>query len=403
MLKKLIRRNYSSLNTIKVFSENLKENYKNLSSISSKLKISPVLKSNAYGHGLIEVARILDPLSPPFFCVDSLYEAYELLKIRIKTHVLVMGYVDPRSLMTKRLTFSFAVYDLEQLKQIKTYQPHAGLHIFVDTGMHREGVKMEDLEDFIDELKSIGMANIEGLMSHLACAERESNPLTMAQLKNFEKAVQIFKKNGINPKWVHTAATAGVLNQRILRKYDILPARGRAGFPFGKPDDFPLPASSSPMERRGFRRHMNKIGNVARVGLGIYITKPALRLTSKIAQIKSLKKGEAVGYDFTFKARKNMGIGILPIGYNDGVDRRLSNIGWVLVDGQKCRIIGRVSMNITTIDLSRVHKPYVGQEVVVFSENSKDLNSIENAAIICKTIPYELLVHLSPTIKRVLV
>src|SRR3990170_2390654 len=93
------------------------------------------LKNNAYGHGILEIAKILDSQKAPFFCVDSLYEAYQLLKIKIKTPILIMGYTNPENLKVKRLPFSFAIYDLETLKVLDKYQPGAKIHIKVDTGM----------------------------------------------------------------------------------------------------------------------------------------------------------------------------------------------------------------------------------------------------------------------------
>lgn len=127
--------------------------------------------------------------------------------------------------------------------------------------------------------------------------------------------------------------------------------------------------------------------------------KPVLKVTSKIADIKNINKGDQVGYGATYTADQKMTIGILPIGYNDGIDRRLSNRGVVLVDGQSCPIIGRVSMNVTAIDLTGV-APDFGQEVVIFSDQLDDPNSFIKAAKKCDTIAYDLLVHINPTTIR---
>lgn len=370
-LREILGRKYYPLNRIEIIRENIVGNYRYLSSLDRDIKIAPVLKSNAYGHGIELVAKILDNpptggQAPPFFCVDSLFEAYEILKTGVKTKVLVMGFCDPRNLMVKKLPFSFAVYSLEHLREVFKYQPEAGIHIFADTGMHREGIRIEELVRFI---KKMGKINIEGLMSHFAMSEKYDSPLTQMQVKNFKKAREILEKFSIKPKWVHLAASGGFLN----------------------------------------REHLGDVGNMARCGKAIYgidlsgkyaKLKLALRLKSKIVQIKELNRGEWVGYDFTYMAKRKMKIGILPIGYNDGVDRRLSNRGYVKIDGVFCPIIGRVSMNITTIDLSKVKRPYVGQEVIVISEGKKDLNSAENIAKSIGTIPHDVLVGLSGEIKR---
>lgn len=370
-IKKLLGHTYTPLNRITISRQAILENYRLLSSINKKIKIAPVLKSNAYGHGIVQIAKLIDSLHPPFFCVDSLYEGYELLKSRIQTPILIMGYVNPKNLQIKKLPFSYAVYDMNLVKVINQYQPHAGIHIFVDTGMHREGIKIEDLTSVVQQLQSFSNIKNEGLMSHFAAPDDIQNKLTQKQVQAFEYAQHIIKGLGTHPKWIHMAASVGLLNSKIYKN----------------------------------------MGNMARIGKSLYgITsdtktdlKPALQLTTILAQIKTLQKGESVGYDFTFTADKDMVIGILPIGYNDGVDRRLSNKGVVLIDNTYCPIIGRVSMNITTIDLSKVKNPYVNQEVIVFSCNPLSKNSIVNAAKTCNILPHELLVHLSESIKRDLI
>ena len=156
------------LSFVEISSSNLIHNYKYLSK-KSGLPIAPVLKSNAYGHGLIEVARVLEKQKPPFFCLDSFYEANLLNKAGLKTPILIMGYVDPSDLTEKNLPFSYAVWSSEQIKEISAKDPKAKFHIFVDTGMHREGVRMDDLASFLSEIKAYS-GKIEGLMSHFGSA-----------------------------------------------------------------------------------------------------------------------------------------------------------------------------------------------------------------------------------------
>jgi len=372
-IRKLSGHTYEHLNIIEISASRLNYNYNYLSSLNKNIKIAPVLKSNAYGHGLVQIAKIVDELNPPFICVDSLFEAYELLKANIKTQILIMGFISPQSLKTKKLPFSFVVFNKELVDAISKYQPHAKIHIFVDTGMHREGVNLDELPSFIKYIKIKTNLEIEGLMSHFAASDVPANPDTQKQVDNFQKAISIIKENGVNPKWIHIANSSGVLNNDYFKE---------------------------------------KIGNMARIGISLYGTdpegknknlKPVLSLKTHIAQIKKIKIGEKIGYDFTFTAKTNMTIGILPLGYNDGVQRELSNKGFVLVNGKYCRIIGKVSMNITTIDLSNIKNAKVGDTVIVYSNNAKDKNSIENTAKLCKIIPYESLIPLTPSTKRIIV
>lgn len=368
-LKSLLARKYYPLNKIEISRKNLLFNYHYLTRFNPSIKIAAVLKSNAYGHGLKEIAKILDQVEPAFFCVDSLFEAYQLLKAKIKTKILIMGYIDPRSLKIKKLPFSFAIYDLDYLKKVHNYQPQAGFHLFVDTGMHREGIPIEELPQVLSQIKKIKNLKIEGIMSHLAAGKKFNHPQTKKQIENFGLAKKLILKNGFKPKWFHLCASNGLL----------------------------------------FNQKLGCLGNLARVGLAFYgldpqgenvNLRPVLKLTTKIAQIKTLNKGEGVGYDFSFQASKKMRIGVLPIGYHDGVDYRLGNKGVVLVGKHFCPIIGKISMNIMVVDLSLVKKPRIGQEVIIFSDKPFDKNSIQETAKLCQTIPYEILVHLSSLIKR---
>lgn len=369
IIRELLGRSYSPLNKIQISRAQLLDNYHFLASVNNGVKITPVLKSNAYGHGLVLIAKILDNVGAPFFCVDSLYEAYELLKVKIKTPILVLGYIEPSSLNVKKLSFSFAVYDLNLVSAIEKYQKDASIHLFVDTGMNREGVKVKDLPNFLKGLKKFSRIRLEGLMSHLAKADSPSDKLIKEQIENFNEAKLICCKFGFTPQWTHLAASSGLLSFKNL----------------------------------------SSISNVSRTGLALYgidpsrsnpKLRPVLKLTSKIIQIKKIEKGEKVGYDATFTSPEVMLIGLLPVGYFEGIDRRLSNKGIIYVGNVKCPIIGRVSMNLTVIDITGVENPIVGQEVEIYSDDPQRENSFVRASILCQTIPYDLLVHLNSSIKR---
>lgn len=371
IIRKFLGRTYYPLNRVEINKKNLISNYLQLSKISNKIKIAPVLKSNAYGHGLLAIAKIVDEFAPPFICVDSLYEAYELYMAKIKSKILIMGYIDPENLKVKKLPFSYAVYDLKLLEVINKYQKGAGVHIKVDTGMNRLGIKINDLEAFFTQLRNFPDITVEGIMSHFASAGNGQDEAVKLQLRNFNKALSLAKKFAINFKLSHIASSSSLLN---------------------------LDSNS-----------LEKVSNLARVGLALYgingentkvKLKPVLSLKSRIVQIKDLVIGEKVGYNGTFKAIKPMKIGLLPLGYNDAIDRRLSNKGVVLVNGKQCKIVGMVSMNITGIDLTNVDSAKEDDEVTVISNNSKDANSISNLAKTANTIPYDILVRISSSIRR---
>ena len=367
LVKRVLNRAYHPLNKIEISEERLTNNYNYLSSIKKNLKVAPVLKSNAYGHGIELVGKILDPVGAPFFCVDSLYEAFLLQKAKIKTPILIMGYIDPRSLRAKKMPFSFAVWDREVARALNKYQKGCEIHIFVDTGMHREGVPLEELENLILDLKTLKNLQIVGLMSHLASAANVRNSQNKEQIQNFKKALEICSRNHLGLKYKHLSASAGLLT---------------------------LTSSDCNIARSGKALYgIDPIGSFSKL-------QPVLKFITHIAQIKNLRKSGRVGYDGTFTAKKDMLIGTLPLGYNDGLDRRLSNKGVVQVNGVECPIIGMISMNLATIDLTNVKNVKVGDEVMVYSDNPADKNSIANSAKLCNTTPYDIMVNLVQSTRR---
>jgi alanine racemase len=365
ILKRIFHRNYRPLNNLFLNKENLLFNLTKLQNLNKNIQIAPVLKANAYGIGLKDVSQILKNNKLPFFCVDSIFEAYNLLKSGTNTTILIMGSVDSQNIRFKKLPFSYAIYDLELANCLNKYQPGCEVHIFVDTGMCREGIPLNNLPIFIEELRKFTNIKVVGLMSHLSCPK--DIKFTNLQLKNFLKAKDLTRN--LNIQYFHLGGTDLVENN-IYPKLDSI--------------------------------------NVLRSGIGLTGVnnkglRPILKIVTKITQIKKISKGDRVGYGNEFLAPKEMVIGILPIGYSDGVDRALSNKGVVKIGNKYCKIIGLISMNITTVDLSNIKNPLIGQEVVIFSVQPKDKNSISKSAKLIKKSPYELLVNINPSIKRVVV
>lgn len=374
MLMGLLGKKYHHLNKILINKAALLHNHEVLQSFHPEAKVVPVLKSNAYGHGLKVVAPIFDSMHPNFLVVDSLFEAYELAKLRIKSKVLILGYTHPANFSVKQLPFHITVFDLEAARYLNKYQRRCKVHIFVDTGMCREGIPLHELRNFTQEIKKMDNIEVVGLASHFADADNPiDNSFTLKQLANYKIGLQILKEESINPQYRHISASGGAW--KIVDSTFNLIRVGLASYGIN-----PLEASDP------FYKQLKLI--------------PALRLTSMLVQIKALSKGDKIGYNGTYIAEKNIRVGLLPLGYYEGVDRRLSNKGSVLVNGTACPILGRVSMNMTTIDVSKVKNPKVGDEVIVYSENPSSCNSFGNAAKAAGTIPYELLVHLAESVRR---
>jgi alanine racemase len=236
--------------------------------------------------------------------------------------------------------------------------------------------------ELLDEIKGLSNLQVEGVMSHLACSNDPICPTTIQQLRNFSLAKKMIEEAGFSITWVHLGGSLALLNN--LAEVCNVVRVGKAILGIALQTTYSGGKNSATPDTR-----MKDFELV-------------LRLKTKIVQIKQIKKGDHVGYADLFIADRDMVIGILPIGYNDGVDRRLSNKGKMIVAGTACPILGVVAMNVTTIDISAVENPRVGQDVIVYSQEKSDENSLDNAAIVCGTLPQDLLLHLPTMITRVL-
>lgn len=349
---------YTPLITVLISRQKLLENLRAYQKRYSKVQFAPVLKSNAYGHGLVEVAKILDSEKLPFLVVDSIFEATVLRRREIKTKILIIGFVLPRDIIGSRLpNVSFAVTSLDQLKLLAG--KGATLHLKIDTGMHRQGIMPSEITSAIKFFKANKNLVLEGVCSHFPDADGDSETFTKNQIGEWNNIVKIFRKEFTSIKYFHLANTAGAKFSELID------------------------------------------ANVARLGFGLY--EEVLEMRTVIGSVRTVLAGGSVGYDLTFKTKKKTKLACVPVGYYEGVDRRLSNSGSFIVGDVVCPVVGRVSMNITSIDVTKVPNVKMGDAVTVISANKNDPNSAENVAHLAKTIPYEILVHISSGLRRTVV
>lgn len=351
---------YHNLNTLTIFPDRLKHNLDVLQKLSG-IPCVPVVKSNAYGHGLKPLAKIWNKYDIPFLCVDSLFEAYELQKYGYKKEILIMGFVSPDDIPREK-KFHYACSDISYALAVVKKRKHAKLHLFFDTGMRREGIQ-SIVTKGNNQLISL-KKNIVGIMTHLSTPD--DSKVTQKQIDTFNTFFKTLATIDIYPEFRHICASGGSINRKHYKKLsDTLARTGISYYGYGHPEFL-----------------------------------PALRCTTSLIQIKHLKAGESAGYDGTFVAKKDMLIGILPMGYNDGLDRRFSNKGQLVIREILCPILGRVSMNITIIDISKVPEPVISESVVFISEDPDSPISLEKQAHTIDTIPYDLLVHLNKEMYR---
>jgi len=364
------RRTQDPLIEIKISSKAILDNYR-LFENEYEVPIAPVLKSNAYGHGLLEVADILSPITAPMLVVDSIHEVQLLRGNGIYRPILVIGYTRPEAIArNKQRNVAFTLTSLAQIKAVVESGARVSVHIKIDTGMRRQGIVPQEIDDAIRLLKESNVS-VEGICSHFADADGETDVFTRSQIALWNALVPQWQSAFPSLGYWHLAATAGSAFAKEVDANMVRLGTGMYGFP------------RHPSQTFGLR--------------------PALSMHSLITGVKDLAPGEHVGYNCTFTAEKPVRIATVPVGYFEGVDRRLSNKGAMTVEGVACPIIGRVSMNISTIDVTNCPTVKLETPVTVFSNKSEDPNSLVKFADMCNTTPLELLVHIPQHLRRVVV
>lgn len=364
---------YQPLIEVRIFKSAILHNLKEYQKKYPKLQFAPVLKSNAYGHGLIKVAEILDSQHLPFFMVDTFFEALQLRREDIQTKILILGYIRSEQILNNKLkNISFGIIDFEQLKSIiKKLKKPQSFHLKIDTGMHRQGIMEKEMAEAVKLIQTNKNFILEGVCTHFADADGETKDFTNKQIVEWNSAVKIFRQAFPSTKYFHASNSAGT---SYAQEID---------------------------------------ANVGRIGIslfGINVSsfekmnlKPALEMRSIISSVKTLAAGDKVGYGAMFIAQKPTIVATVPVGYTEGIDRRLSNKGGFMVGGVYCPLAGRVSMNMSSIDVSNVPNVKLEHEVVVISANMENKNSVENMAKMCECIPYEILVHIPSALRRIVI
>ena len=368
---------YKPLITVELSKSRLLYNLNEFRKRAPNALVAPILKSNAYGHGLIEIARILNyEKNIPFCIVDSYFEAVALRNRGFKLPLLVIGYARPETIMTSRLDDTvFAMTSIATLRSIAGVERFTRIQLKIDTGMHRQGIMPSEIPEALTIIGANTDIRLEGVCSHLSDADNVDPSWTEVQIRVWNDVVQKIRSAFPLIKYTHLSATDG---HRFSAEID---------------------------------------ANVSRLGIGLYgiadtslfipplKLKPVLQMKTVITGIKKIKRDDTVGQGNTFKAEKDMTIAMIPAGYNEGIDRRLSNKGFVLLGHSElpCPIIGRISMNITSIDVSRDSTVVEGKDVTVISNDCSKPNSIQAIAKICDTVPHEIAVHIAPHLKRVMV
>ena len=352
--------------------------------VSPTARVMAVVKANAYGHGAVECARRLAREGADWFGVALPEEGIELRDNRITQPILCLGgYWPGQAAACIRHQLTPVVYRIEMIEALNHAAANAGVvadvHVKVDTGMGRLGVRFDQLSEFVTALSQFRNVRIDGLMTHLAAADDAAcQPLTRDQIERFDDAVTVFRDQGFRPTHLHLANSAGVYGHReawgnLVRPGGVLYGLWR--------DVLPLSTSSPQLM-------------------------PVMSLHSRISLLKWVPLGETIGYGCTFEASRRSLIATLPVGYHDGYMRGLSNRAHVIVRGMYAPVVGRVSMDLTLIDVTDVAGVAVDDQVTLLGwnrENSELKIAAEDLARIVGTLSYEVTCGVSGRVPRVYV
>lgn len=367
---------------IEIDKKAIAENYAAIRSLlSPKTKFMSVVKSNAYGHGLMDFTLEMSKHGVDWFGVDSIVEATALRKAGITKPILVLGYTLPGMFETAiEHNVSISVSTFELLAEIAKFdfEEKIKIHIKVDTGMHRQGFDFKDSQKLLETLASMkAHIEVEGLFTHFAAAKNPAFPKqTENQLKIFEEWRHVFKKAGYTPI-EHAAASGGA----ILYKHAHLD-----------------------MVRIGIAQYGIWPSKEVESHASSFLTlRPVLSWKTIIGEVKEVRKGEKVGYDFTEELKRNSILAVCPIGYWHGFPRALSSVGEVLINGGRGRVAGRVSMDMITLDITDVPGVKVGDEVTLIGTSGSQTITADDVAHMADTSAYEIVTRTNPLIKRVLV
>jgi alanine racemase len=343
------------------------------------IKIMAVIKADAYGHGAVHCARRLAAEGAEWFAVATPEEGVELRSAGIRQPVLCLGgFWEGQAELCIKESLVPVVYRLDMLEALdraaRSAQVVADVHLKIDTGMGRLGVRYDEIREFIEALKSFENVRVDGAMTHFAAADDpDQNCFTEEQVARFRQAVGTLRERGHRPTFEDMANSAGTFAHPSSWGNMVRPG----GVLYGLWRDILPPAPDQPELR------------------------PVMSLRSRITLLKKVHAGETLGYGCTFEASREMLVATLPIGYNDGYVRALSNRGRVIVRGQYASVVGRVSMDLTLLDVTDVQGVAVNDCVTLMGEDGELSVTAEEMAKTAGTLSYEITCGISKRVPRV--
>jgi len=360
----------------------LARNYRRIAARAGAAKVLCVLKANAYGLGVGAFARTLAKAGCTMFGVAEPFEALELLKCLrgAKADVQILSSILPDEIPEMvRAGVTLPVTDLASAKLISAAAVRAGktakVHFKIDSGMGRLGILADDALGVMEEVRKLPGLDCEGIFSHCPMAYDPKDPFTKRQIARFRRLVRDAAARGFSFRKVHIAASDAINN---------FPETARPPFNVVR-TGINLHGSFDPNGRRALK------------------VEPVLTLKTRVAQVRDLPAGTTLGYGRTWCLNAPTRVATISAGYADGLPLALTNRGFVFIGGRRCKIIGRISMDYTTVDVSGVPGVKAGDEVVCFGRCGRDTITPDDWAAIKGTHAYDIICSLGSRVQRVVV
>lgn len=358
--------------------------------VGCNVKISSVIKGNAYGHGYEPIIKFAESSGINHFSVFSAYEAQQAFKYTSsKSDIMIFGFISEEDfywVIKNDIQFYIFSYEgLEKaLKIAQQLKKKARVHLEIETGFNRTGLEIEEFDKTImlilNNPKNIDVC---GICTHFAGAESIANYVRIQnQLKEFREHYKYFTEKGINPKYTHTASSSASLIYPETRFNFVRIGIAQYGF---------WPTMEVLITRS------NQFGDKE------CSLKRVISWKTEIMSIKRVSKGEFIGYGNSFQAPKDMSIAIVPVGYNNGYSRSLSNRGHVLIHGKRADVLGVVTMNTISVNITDIRNAAIGDEVILIGKHNKHTITIASFSEMSNNLNYQVLARLPENIPRIMV
>lgn len=345
--------------------------------LSEDVKLMAIIKADGYGHGAVPIAMAVDSIVDAFG-VAIIEEAIELRKANVTKPILILGYTSPmqyEDLVNYDITQTIYTFDMARALSVcaKQLGKEAKIHIKLDTGMGRIGFK--DTEDSVKIIKSINaLPNIKitGMFTHFACADTTDKTSANKQFARYQAFADRLENAGVKLPTKHAANSAAIME---------------------------MPRTYMNMVRSGISTYgLYPSDEVDKEQLGL---RPALELITRVVYVKEVEPGTGIGYGSTFVAERKTRVATIPVGYADGYPRALSNKGYVIIQGKKVPIIGRVCMDQFMVDVTELSEVKEGDKVTLVGTDGNETITVEELADLAYTFNYEFVCDISKRVPRV--